>query len=85
MVGYDEEPTIYQPFSRYKIAEFGTRILVTSYSGYKLISYMLGRPLEKIDMSDEIYNQYFKVENWNCLDVNEQMWFENETAYLIIY
>ncbi len=85
VVGYDEEPTIYQPFSRYKIAEFGTRILVTSYSGYKLISYMLGRPLEKIDMSDEIYNQYFKVENWNCLDVNEQMWFENETAYLIIY
>lgn len=84
-IGYDKEPTIYQRFSRYKKAEFGARILVTSYSGYRLISYQLGRSLQKIDMPELIYNEYYKNKNWDCLDVNEQLMFENDTAYLMIY
>ena len=84
-VGYDTEPTVYQPFSRYKNSELGARILVTSYSGYRLIGYELGRSLEKINIPDEIYNSYFAGKNWNCMNLQEQMQLEGDTAYLIIY
>lgn len=81
----DESVTMYQQFSRYKNSQLGSRILATSYSGYRLIGYKLNRSLEKIDMPKEIYEEYFKGKNWDGLNLAEQMFFKDDTLYLAIY
>lgn len=84
-VSYDENPTRYQPFSKYKNGELGARILATDYSGYRLISYELGESLEKIPMEEEIYNSFFKDKDWSCFDAQSQIKFKNNIIYLVIY
>lgn len=81
----DIKPTVYQPFSRYKNSELGARIMITDYSNYRLIAYYLKRNLTKVDMPEEIYNNHFKDKNWDCQNLNEQLYFEDDTAYLMIY
>ena len=81
----DSNVTIYPHISKYKNCELGARILSTPYSGYRLLGYMLRRPLKKIDMQKDIYQKFFEGKDWNCLNVDEQMVFERDTLYLMIY
>jgi len=83
-VGYDKSVTFYQPFSRYKNYELGKRILATDYSGYRLIGYMLDRNLEKCELPIVICDK-FKEQDWDTLNVKEQILFAGDTVYLAIY
>lgn len=85
-VTYDESPTIYHNTSRYRNNQLGARILATSYSGYRLISYQLGRgSLILTETPSDIYGTYFGGRNWDCLDVDEQLVFDGDTMYMCIY
>ena len=81
----DIKPTTYQPYSRYKNSELGARILITPYSGYRLIGYLLGRNVNKIDMPEDIYAVHFVDKDWDCLNLAEQLYCQDNTAYLMIY
>lgn len=61
------------------------RALVVPWADVNLINYVSGRNFNKIDMKDDIYNKYFKDKNWNYFDLDEQLIFSGDTAYLIMY
>lgn len=70
---------------RYNRYEMGHRILTIPYSYYCLINYMNGRELVNVPVPDEVHNRYFKDKNWDGFNVNEQLVFEGDTAYLCSY
>lgn len=84
-VSYDENPTTYHSFSKYKNGELGARILATDYSGYRLIGHKLGRSLEKVQMPESVYNEFFAAKNWDSLDTQSQVKCIGDTVYLVIY
>lgn len=84
-ITYDQNPTIYQEQSRYRHSQLGVRIMVTDYSNYRLISSRVNRELQKTDMPDEIFQQYFSEKDWNELNVEEQVFCEDDVAYVAVY
>ena len=84
-ITYDQNPTIYQEQSRYRHSQLGVRIMVTDYSNYRLISSRANRELQKTDMPDEIFQQYFSEKDWNELNVEEQVFCEDDVAYVAVY
>lgn len=81
----DVKVNVYPDIGRYRVGELGARILITPYSNYRLIGYKLGRSLEKVDMPEFIYQNYFEGKDWDVMNLEEQMYFENDVAYLMIY
>lgn len=81
----DNNCTYYQPISNYHNCELGARIMATDYSNYRLIGYVLGRNMEKVDMPDNVYLSYFKDKDWNELNLEEQAVFVDDTLYFAIY
>lgn len=81
----DCNSTYYQSMSRYHNWELGARIMATYYSNYRLIGYELGRTMERVDMSDEIYQKYFDGKDWEQLNVDEQVVCDGDTLYLCVY
>lgn len=84
-VSGDFNSVSYQESTRYRNWELGARIMTTYYSNYRLISYFLGRRVEKIDMPREVYIKYFAGKDWNCMNVDEQAICMGDTLYLVIY
>lgn len=81
----DCNSTYYQNLSRYHNWELGGRIMATYYSNYRLIGYELGRSMERMDMSDEVYQKYFDGQDWEYLNVDEQVVCDGDTLYLCVY
>lgn len=46
---------------------------------------MNGMELIDVPVLDEVKERYFKDKNWNSFNVNEQLVFEGDTAYLCAY
>lgn len=84
-IDFDESPTLYQEFSRYKVLELGKRILATPYSSYRLLGSRMNRNFEKVDISSGVFSKYFSKKDWSCLNTAEQLVFENDTLYWIVY
>lgn len=81
----DENVTYYRPESRYRNSQLGARILCTNYSDYRLIGYTMGRAMEKAEMPEEIFAQYFAGKDWDSLNVLEQTVCMGDTLYLAVY
>ena len=81
----DTDCSHYQKLSRYRNYELGARIMTTSYSNYRLIGTILGQSIEKVDMPDHIYADNFAEKNWENLELDEQLVFDDDTLYLCIY
>ncbi len=81
----DENMTVYQPLSRYRNSQLGARIMAIDYSNYRLIGAVLHRDLHKVEMPQEVYQTHFSGKNWDELNVEEQVFCENETLYLAVY
>ena len=81
----DTKPTGAFFETRYNRYELSNRILTVPYSYYCLINYMNGMELIDVPVLDEVKERYFKDKNWNSFNVNEQLVFEGDTAYLCAY
>lgn len=81
----DMDVTVYPEISRYRNSELGARILSISYSNYRLLGYELGRSLERVEMPEIVYQEFFEGKDWKCLDLEEQMVFDGDTVHLMIY
>lgn len=50
-----------------------------------IIQVLTGRHFEKVDMSNDIREKYFKDKNWDYIDLDEQLIIEGDTAYWCIF
>ena len=75
------------PFSydnvHYKIYQINERAL--GQVTHTLMEYVSGRRFEKEEMTEEMYHKYFKKDNWDYFQVEEQLVFDGDTAYWVIF
>lgn len=71
--------------TRYHIAELNRRIMNTPYSNYQMINILGDMNLTSIDMPESVYRTYFAGKNWDEIDLDQQLVFMNDTAYLALY
>ena len=85
-IGHDINPTYgYYGNVNYILYDTNLRALVVSWADIYAINYYTGRDLIKVEMDEEIYNEYFKDKDWTYFDPAEQMVFYNDTLYLMVY
>lgn len=75
-------PGVIYNFGNY---ELNRRIMNTGYSNFKLINYVGGLNLESVEFDPTLKEQLFGSKNWDCLDLDEQLVFVDNTAYLALY
>ncbi len=77
----------YTPFSyigiSYTSDQINERALATVPG--PLIEVMTGKKFERIEMPQEVYEQYFKDKDWDSFDPEEQLVIEGDTAYWCIF
>lgn len=81
----DMNCTIYSTESKWGNFQLGERIMATPHSNYLLVSYILEKKLESVEMPDNIYQDYFKDRDWLNMDISEQVICMGDTVYLCIY
>ena len=55
------------------------------HGGIDCVNYYNGTNYNKMDMPEDIYKKYFLEKDWQELDLDEQLVFENNIAYLVTY
>ena len=70
---------------RYQMYELNRRIMNTPYSNYQMINYLSHSNLRKIKMPQSDYRRYFAGRDWNQLDLDQQLVFSGDKAYLALY
>ena len=70
---------------RYQRYELNRRIMNTPYSNYQMINYLSHSNLSKIEMPRSDYRRYFAGRDWNQLDLDQQLVFSGDKAYLALY
>lgn len=81
----DNNCTIYSTESKWANFQLGFRIMATPHSNYLLVSYVLERKLENVEVPDNIYQEFFKDKDWLNMDVSEQVICADDTVYLCVY
>lgn len=75
------------PFSydnvQYKTYQINERAL--GQVTHTLMEYVSGRRFEKEEMTEEIYHKYFTKDNWDYFQPEEQLVFDGDTAYWVIF
>ena len=70
---------------RYQMYELNRRIMNTPYSNYQMINHLSHSNLRKIKMPQSDYRRYFAGRDWNQLDLDQQLVFSGDKAYLALY
>lgn len=81
----DSKPQEKYRSTRYYNNQLGRRIMNVDYANYQMINYLGGLNLQSTKFSDSVYNQYFKNQNWDTEDLEQQLIFIKDTAYLVLY
>lgn len=81
----DSKPQEKYRSTRYYNNQLGRRIMNVDYANYQMINYLGGLNLQSTKFSDSVYNQYFKNQNWDTEDLEQQLIFIKGTAYLVLY
>lgn len=71
--------------TRYRNHELGTRIMNVSYSRVEMINWLGGLDLQHVDVSKDRVRELFGHTDWDELNLDEQLKFEGDVAYLAIY
>jgi hypothetical protein len=71
--------------NNYTCYDTNLREYVVEWAAVDCINYYNNTKYKKCDISEEIYTKYFEGKNWDSLNLNEQMIFENDTVYLAGY
>lgn len=69
----------------YKRDQINERALGTTT--YSILEYVTGdeRNFDKVEMKEEIYQTYFEGKNWDQFKASEQLIFEGDTLYWIVF
>lgn len=71
--------------NEYDSCTYSHRALYDSWSDVALLKYLTGRSCKRVEMSDEIYDKYFPKKYWDGYVPSEQLRFENNVLYWVIY
>lgn len=77
----------YTPFSYIGISYVSDQINERALGTvpYTLIEVMTGKKFERVEMPQDVYEQYFEDKDWNSFDPEEQLVIEGDTAYWCIF
>ncbi len=81
----DSKPQEKYRSTRYYNNQLGRRIMNVDYANYQMINYLGGLNLQSTKFSDSVYNKYFKNQNWDTENLEQQLIFIKDTAYLVLY
>ena len=81
----DSKPQEKYRSTRYYNNQLGRRIMNVDYANYQMINYLGGLNLQSTKFSDSVYNKYFKNKNWDTENLEQQLIFIKDTAYLVLY
>lgn len=81
----DAVPTYNYRALDFEAFEIGQRAYTASWSCVEMISYYNGENYNYEYMDDETFNQIFDNNDWDGIDLDEQLVFDGETAYFAIY
>ena len=81
----DASPSTRNPGVRYRSYELNQRIMLTKYSRVGLINYIGGLSLREVPFNDAELSEIATSNNWDQVDLGQQLFFRDETVYLIVY
>lgn len=83
-VMHDKNTTYVNPMARYRYCDTNRSLLTTSWSDVASINFFNNTQYIKAEVPESIHNQYMN-EDWTYFNPNEQLIFNADTLYLIIY
>ena len=81
----DSEWTQTRPEITYTFMDMNVRAGGRSWSLTDCISYYAGRRFQSEAIPNEIWSANFQEKDWDSLVLEEQIWFEGHTMYLMVY
>ena len=69
----------------YTIMDTNLRIMSVYYANVTAINYYTGRNYQKKEMTEDEYQRYFDGKSYDYFDLDEQLKFDGDKAYLLIY
>ena len=81
----DEQPTWSYPGVNYVSYDINVKNILRDWAFVPLMNARNNKNYKKTDMSEEIYNKYFKTRNWDNFEPDDQIIFSGNTAYVCIY
>lgn len=82
----DENPQWNYRGVRYTIFDTNIKIFNVSWGfSYAISYYSNGRYYSATDMNEEIYNENFKGKDWDKYKPEEQLVFDKDTLYMVVY
>lgn len=82
---YDDSVTWHFSGTTQAFAEQGQSAYTVSWNRLPCIYYYTGRWFNNVDVPDGIYDEYFAGKDWDTLDLSEQLVFDANNAYLVVY
>ena len=82
--GYDHYKSYYFADVDHVVMDMNIRVASTG-GAVKALNYYTGRNFESDTMPEDIYIQVFQEQDWDVLDLEEQLYFEGNKLYWIIY
>lgn len=73
------------PETRYNNCELGRRIMNCSYANVEMINYLGNLNLETLSLADNERSELFGDRDWSSLNLDEQLVFKGDKAYLVLY
>ena len=84
-LAWDEHPTWSYDGVDYVSYDLNTRNILRSWSNVPLINYANHTNYQKADMASDVWDEFFAGKDWNRFRPEEQIVFQNHTAYIAIY
>lgn len=81
----DASPTYFCKGIKYVSHDMNIRGLVVDWADVNLINFYCDKDYQKCDMSEAIYEMYFKDKNWDVMNLQQQAVFKDDTLYLAMY
>lgn len=81
----DGEWTRTRPEVKYAFMDMNVRAGGRSWSLTDCISYYAGRRFRSEPMPEEVWMDHFQGREWDCFVPGEQIWFQGNTIYLMVY
>ena len=69
----------------YVTHELNIKNITVTWSDVQLINAANGTSYERAEMDEAIWAEYFEGRNWDSFDPEEQIVFQNHTAYIVLY
>lgn len=85
LYGYDRNRTYGYPNIQYTLYDTNVRALTIEWSTLDSINYYTGESYQGHKISDEEYNKIFGAEDFTEFNLNDQLKFDGNTAYLAVY